>query len=45
MTEIDTSVPHSARIWNHWLGGKDNRPEPDAATTPIGQHGGLGRKP
>ncbi|MQS08684.1 SAM-dependent methyltransferase [Streptomyces alkaliphilus] len=21
---IDTSVPHSARIWNHWLGGKDN---------------------
>ncbi|MEU9453846.1 SAM-dependent methyltransferase [Streptomyces sp. NPDC048277] len=24
MTEIDTSVPHSARIWNYWLGGKDN---------------------
>ncbi|TDC86055.1 SAM-dependent methyltransferase [Actinomadura sp. 7K507] len=23
-TVIDTSVPHSARIWNHWLGGKDN---------------------
>ncbi|MEU0517342.1 SAM-dependent methyltransferase [Streptosporangium sp. NPDC006007] len=23
---IDTSVPHSARIWNHWLGGKDNYP-------------------
>ncbi|MGH3388727.1 MAG: SAM-dependent methyltransferase [Actinomadura sp.] len=22
--EIDTSVPHSARIWNYWLGGKDN---------------------
>jgi uncharacterized protein YndB with AHSA1/START domain len=20
--EIDTSVPHSARIWNYWLGGK-----------------------
>jgi hypothetical protein len=20
----DTSVPHSARIWNYWLGGKDN---------------------
>ncbi|MEI5710406.1 SAM-dependent methyltransferase, partial [Streptomyces brasiliscabiei] len=19
---IDTSVPHSARIWNYWLGGK-----------------------
>ncbi|MFC4493048.1 SAM-dependent methyltransferase [Streptomyces ovatisporus] len=22
--EIDTSIPHSARIWNYWLGGKDN---------------------
>jgi SAM-dependent methyltransferase len=21
---LDTSVPHSARIWNYWLGGKDN---------------------
>ncbi|MEU8120299.1 SAM-dependent methyltransferase [Spirillospora sp. NPDC049024] len=21
---IDTSVPHVARIWNYWLGGKDN---------------------
>jgi S-adenosyl methyltransferase len=20
---IDTSVPHSARVWNYWLGGKD----------------------
>jgi len=24
--EIDTSVPHSARIWNYWLGGTDNYP-------------------
>jgi hypothetical protein len=23
-TGIDISVPHSARIWNYWLGGKDN---------------------
>jgi hypothetical protein len=23
---MDTSVPHSARIWNYWLGGKDNFP-------------------
>src|SRR5947209_16685710 len=23
-TGIDTAVPHSARIWNYWLGGKDN---------------------
>ncbi|KIH96564.1 translation initiation factor IF-2 [Streptomonospora alba] len=21
---IDTSVPHNPRIWNYWLGGKDN---------------------
>jgi O-methyltransferase involved in polyketide biosynthesis len=24
MEGIDTSVPHSARIWNYWLGGRDN---------------------
>lgn len=24
--EIDTSVAHPARIWNYWLGGKDNYP-------------------
>ena len=24
--EVDTGVPHSARIWNYWLGGKDNFP-------------------
>jgi hypothetical protein len=22
--EIDTTVPHSARVWNYWLDGKDN---------------------
>ncbi len=22
--DIDISIPHSARIWNYWLGGKDN---------------------
>ncbi len=21
---IDSSVPHTARVWNYWLGGKDN---------------------
>ncbi|WP_048820446.1 SAM-dependent methyltransferase, partial [Streptomyces ipomoeae] len=26
ITKIDTTVPHSARIWNYWLGGKDNYP-------------------
>jgi hypothetical protein len=27
-TKLDTTVPHSARVWNYWLGGKDNF-EPD----------------
>ncbi|BCJ56198.1 hypothetical protein Asp14428_76730 [Actinoplanes sp. NBRC 14428] len=22
--QIDETVPHSARVWNYWLGGKDN---------------------
>ena len=21
---VNTQVPHSARLWNYWLGGKDN---------------------
>jgi S-adenosyl methyltransferase len=25
-SKIDTTVPHSARVWNYWLGGKDNYP-------------------
>ncbi|ACU73912.1 protein of unknown function DUF574 [Catenulispora acidiphila DSM 44928] len=24
LPRIDTTVPHSARIWNYWLGGKDH---------------------
>jgi hypothetical protein len=24
--EIDTTVAHSARVWDYWLGGKDNYP-------------------
>ncbi len=31
MPEFDTSVPHSARIWNYWLGGRDNFPADQAA--------------
>jgi S-adenosyl methyltransferase len=23
-SRLDTAIPHSARIWNYWLGGKDN---------------------
>jgi hypothetical protein len=26
MPVIDMTVPHSARVWNYWLGGKDNYP-------------------
>ena len=29
--KIDVTVPHSARIWNYWLGGKDNYPVDRAA--------------
>jgi hypothetical protein len=29
--KIDTTVPHSARIWNYWLGGRDNYPVDRAA--------------
>ncbi|MCK9897904.1 SAM-dependent methyltransferase [Frankia sp. AgB32] len=28
---FDTSIPHSARVWNYWLGGKDNYPADRAA--------------
>jgi hypothetical protein len=28
--KLDTSVPHSARVWNYWLGGRDNF-QPDRA--------------
>ncbi|MFE9613994.1 SAM-dependent methyltransferase [Streptomyces sp. NPDC006012] len=31
LQKIDTSVPHSARIWNYWLGGKDNYPVDEEA--------------
>ena len=31
VAQIDTEVPHSARIWNYLLGGKDNYPADRAA--------------
>jgi hypothetical protein len=34
--QIDASVPHSARIGNYWLGGKDNHP--------VDREAGVGRK-
>lgn len=24
--QFDTNIPHSARVWNYWLGGQDNFP-------------------
>jgi O-methyltransferase involved in polyketide biosynthesis len=36
-TAIDTTVPHSARIWNYWLGGKDNYPVDRAAGDQFSQ--------
>ncbi len=32
--QIDSKVPHSARIWNYWLGGKDNY----AVDRQVGEH-------
>lgn len=26
LPKIDTTRPHSARVWNYWIGGKDNYP-------------------
>jgi hypothetical protein len=26
LSRLDRSVPHSARVWNYWLGGTDNFP-------------------
>ncbi|MCX4835433.1 SAM-dependent methyltransferase [Streptomyces sp. NBC_01016] len=34
-TRIDTSRPHTARIWNYWLGGKDFYPVDEAAGEQI----------
>src|SRR3954468_9514398 len=34
-SRIDTSRPHTARIWNYWLGGKDNYPVDEAAGEQI----------
>ncbi|MFD8806624.1 SAM-dependent methyltransferase [Streptomyces sp. NPDC059597] len=40
---IDTGQPHTARIWNYWLGGKDNYEVDRAAGDQIRQlHPGIG---
>ncbi|RFC77611.1 SAM-dependent methyltransferase [Streptomyces sp. AcE210] len=41
-SRIDTSRPHTARIWNYWLGGKDNYAVDEAAGDQIRQlHPGI----
>ena len=40
---IRTDQPHTARIWNYWLGGKDNYPVDQAAGDQIRElHPGIG---
>ncbi|MEV6838413.1 SAM-dependent methyltransferase [Streptomyces sp. NPDC051133] len=40
---VDTSRPHTARIWNYWLGGKDNYEVDRAAGDQIRRlHPGIG---
>nr|WP_177239949.1 SAM-dependent methyltransferase [Streptomyces monashensis] len=42
-SRINTSQPHTARIWNYWLGGKDNYEVDRAAGDQIRQlHPGIG---
>ncbi|MGH4006849.1 MAG: SAM-dependent methyltransferase [Pseudonocardiaceae bacterium] len=54
-TAIDTSIAHTARVWNYWLGGQDNYPVdhevgdqiraimPDIVDTARADRGFLGR--
>ncbi|WP_406141850.1 SAM-dependent methyltransferase [Streptomyces sp. NBC_01089] len=40
---INTTQPHTARIWNYWLGGKDNYPVDQEAGDQIRRlHPGIG---
>ncbi|WP_225801739.1 SAM-dependent methyltransferase [Streptomyces sp. NK15101] len=42
-SRIDTSRPHTARIWNYWTGGKDNYPVDREAGDRIRElHPGIG---
>jgi hypothetical protein len=35
---IDTTVSHSARVWNYWLGGKDNYPVDQMTGDRVREH-------
>ncbi|MCX4093239.1 SAM-dependent methyltransferase [Nocardia sp. alder85J] len=37
-TEIDVSVPHEARVYDYWLGGRDNYPADRALGDTIATH-------
>ncbi|CAM3074743.1 SAM-dependent methyltransferase [Skermania piniformis] len=37
-TEIDTTVPHEARVYNYWLGGKDNYEADRVFGDTVAQH-------
>jgi O-methyltransferase involved in polyketide biosynthesis len=44
-TAIDRTVPHSARMWNYWLGGKDNfQVDRDAADAMLAVYPAYGIK-
>jgi hypothetical protein len=34
-TELDTSIAHPARVYDYWLGGKDNFPADRAAAEAV----------
>ena len=44
-TGIDRTIPHSARMWNYWLGGKDNyQVDRDAAEAMLALYPAYGIK-
>lgn len=42
---FDTTVAHNARVWNYWLGGKDNYRGGRRAAVQVPQYGVVARKP
>jgi hypothetical protein len=43
--EINTNVPQSARVYDYWLGGKDNFPADRALGDAIAKEGGIANVP
>jgi SAM-dependent methyltransferase len=43
VSKINTVVPHSSRVWNYWLGGKDHYPaDQEAGDACLGLYPGTG---